>query len=272
MRRLHNVLVIAFYVGFALLLGLILTDTLRDIIPEGIAVRIGYNSEAYLFILVLAAWIQYVRPALVAGSDRRRWGWTLAAAALCALISVWLITVDPSDVPYRVKTLNETTVALILVLPYVTLRRPLPRAVLAVVPVLVAMTVWGVMTSPDGWIVDLAESFGFWILAVLAFDVIDRGILDPGAVTNARVRWVWYAVLALEPIVVSAFGSEARAGGGFVAESLLWLGRVHESFIGILVVSVYFTIVHGRTGRTENTVNIDRRQKARAGVPALGPE
>ena len=251
MSRLHNVLVIAFYAGFALLLGLILTDTLRDIIPDGIAVRIGYNSEAYLFILVLAAWIQYVRPALEAGSDRRRWGWTLAAAVLCALVSIWLITVDPSEVPYRVKTLNETTVALTLILPYVMLRRPLPQAVLAAVPVLVAITVWGVMTSPDGWIVDLAESFGFWILAVLAFDVIDRGILDPGAPTSARVRWVWYAVLAVEPIIVSAVGTEARAGGGLVAETLLWLGRVHESFIGIVVVSVYFTVIHGRTGRTK---------------------
>ncbi|HLR97895.1 MAG TPA: hypothetical protein VK053_25470 [Jiangellaceae bacterium] len=253
MGRLHNVLVTAFYAGFALLLGLILTDTLRDIIPKGIAVRIGYNSEAYLFILVLAAWIQYVRPALVAGSDRRRWGWTLAAAALCAMVSIWLITVDPNEVPYRIKTLNETTVALTLILPYVTLRRPLPRAVLAAVPVLVAMTVWGVVTSPDGLIVDLAESFGFWILAVLAFDLIDRGILDPGSTTNARVRWVWYAVLAAEPIVVSAVGTEARAGGGIVAETLFWLGRVHESFIGIVVVSVYFAVIHGRTGRTENS-------------------
>lgn len=269
MSRLQRVLTIAFYAGFAVLLGLILTDTLRHIVPSGVASRIGYNSEAYLFILVLAAWIQYVRPTLEAGSARRRWGWTMAAAALCAVISVWLITVDPSDVPYRIKTLNETTVALVAVIPYVMLRRPLPRAVLAAVPVLVAMTVWGVMTSPDGWIVDLAEAFGFWILAVLAFDVIDRGILDPGAVTHARARWVWYVFLALEPLAVSAFGEEARAGGGFVAETLLWLGRVHESFIGILVVSLYFAVIHGRTGRTGNP---DRRQRALAGVPALGSE
>lgn len=249
MRRLHNVLVIAFYAGFTLLLGLILTDTLRDIIPEGIAVRLGYNSEAYLFILVLAAWIQYARPVLEAGSDRRRWGWTLAAAALSAVVSIWLITVDPSDVPYRVKTLNETTVALVAVIPYVMLRRPLPRAVLAVVPLLIAVTIWGVVTAPDGWVVDQAESFGFWILAIVAFDAVDRGILDPSARTSARLRWVWYAFLALEPVVVSALGAEARAGGGVMGETLLWLGRVHESFIGILAVSVYFAVIQGRTGR-----------------------
>ena len=249
MSRLQKFLVIAFYAGFALLLALILTNTLRDIIPAGIAVRVGYNSEAYLFILVLAAWIQYVRPVLEAGSARRGWGWTVAAAVLSAVVSIWLIVVDPSDVPHRVKTLNETTVALVVVIPYVMLRRPLPRAVLAVVPVLVAATVWGVVTAPDGWIVDQAEAFGFWILAIIAFDVVDRGILDPTARTSVRVRWAWYAFLALEPVVVSALGEGMREGGGFVAEALLWLGRVHESFIGILAVSFYFAVIHGRTGR-----------------------
>jgi hypothetical protein len=39
--RLANVV---FYAGLALLLGLILADVLRDLIPVRIARRIGYNS------------------------------------------------------------------------------------------------------------------------------------------------------------------------------------------------------------------------------------
>ena len=58
-----------FYGGVGLALVGSLVPFWSDVLPGPLATRIGHNSEAYLFVLVLAAWIQYVRPRL-AGSSR----------------------------------------------------------------------------------------------------------------------------------------------------------------------------------------------------------
>lgn len=257
MNRLQKIGVFGFYGGFSLLLLLIVTDTLRQVIPEEIAVRLGYNSEAYLFALALAAWIQFVRPRLQVRSAHVRWSWTVGFAAVWAAIGFNLFM---SDLPSRIKTLDESSFALAILIPYVMFRRPLHSRVFLAIPVLIGVTVWGISLEPDGWtpepegwIVDQAEAFGFVMLAIIAFDAIDRGILNPSARTNPVVRWIWYAFLALEVMIVSALGTVARQGEGVVPTTLEWLGRIHESFIGILAVSLLFAVVLGRTGRRDAT-------------------
>lgn len=253
MGPLRKLGVIGFYGGFSLLLLLIVTDVLRQLIPEGIAVRLGYNSEAYLFALVLAGWIQFIRPRLEVRTSIVRWSWTIGAAVAWAAVGLYLFF---SDLPSRIKTLDESSFALAVLIPYVMFRRPLWQGVFLAIPVLIGVTIWGISLEPEGWtpapegvIVDQAEAFGFVMLAIIAFDAVDRGILNPSARTNALVRWAWYAFLAIEVVIVSALGVETRRGEGAIATTLEWLGRVHESFIGVLAVCLLFAVVLGRTGR-----------------------
>lgn len=221
----------AFYGGLVLLLLLILTTILGAFLPPSLTSRVAYNSEAYLFAVVLGGWIQLVLPRLDE-ADRMRWA-ALAAVA-SGVIGVLLVL---SDLPSRFRTLNETCIALTVLIPYVTLRRPLPRSVVAIVPALLLLTVWAVVWDPDGLIIDQAEAVGFVVLGVLTFDVFDRTLLDPRAPVRRGLRAAWYAFMVLEPVVVSALGTEIRDGDGPWAMTLRWLGRIHESFVGLLLVA-----------------------------------
>lgn len=230
-----------FYGGLALLLGLILLDLLADILPAKLARRIGYNSEGYLFALVAAAWIQFARPRL---SDRSRGPLTTAAALGCLVVGLLLLD---SELPSRFKTLNEPMIALALVLPYLTLRRAVPRAVLLIPPLILLGVIVGLTLDPDGLVINLAETFGYWFLVPIVFDLTDKAILDPAAETSPPTRYLTYAVLTVVPVTVSALGMAEREGGG-VHAGLSYLGRIHESFIGVLLPALYFAVVLGRTG------------------------
>ena len=239
--RRRRVLSWLFYGGLLLLMAAILTTLLGRLLPAELARRIGFNSEGYTLAVVLAGWIQFVRPKLTRAT---RWQVTLVAAA-CLALALALYT---SALPSQFKTLNETFFALSLILPYVTLPRPLRRwPPMASVGLLVAVLV-GVASSPaQSPVVLLAETVAALILVPLAFDVVDRGILEPTARTVSGLRYCWYAVLVVVPLLVVLLGTEARSGGGF-ADVLEYLGRVHEAVIGILLVQLYFAVGLGRTG------------------------
>ena len=225
-----------FYGGLSVLLVAVVTGALSMFAPT-IATRVAYNSEAYLFALVLGAWIQFGLPRLPAG---RRLTWALAHGALWAAIAVWLVA---SDLPSRFRTLNEPALALALLIPYVALRRPVSRWLLLAVPVFVAVTVWAVMGYPDSWIIDQAETVGFVVLTMLTFDVFDRPPLNPGATYRRGARWGWYGFMVLEPIVVSLLGTAIRSGEDPLGVALLYLGRIHESFVGVLLVALILHLV-----------------------------
>lgn len=237
-----------FYGGLALLLALILTDVLDRVLPSELAVRVAYNSEAYLFAIVLAAWIQFGLPRVAIGS--RVW-WSFAHGAVWALIGIWLML---SGLPSRVVTLNEAAFALALLIPYVSLHRPLSRWSLSAVPVLVGLTVWGVGWGPESWIVDQAETFGFVVLAMLTFEVFDRSLLQSDAQVNRWLRLAWYGFLVLEPFIVSGLGTGVRAGNSAGALTLDYLGRIHESFIGVVLVSLVLQVATGYRSKALDAV------------------
>jgi hypothetical protein len=98
-------------------------------------------------------------------------------------------------------------------------------------------------------VTDLAETFGILILAPVAFDLVDRGLLDPAARTSTRSRWLWYAALVAVPIVLSVL--EYQVGVDGVAGDAVRYGvRVTEAFICLLLVELYLAVGLGRTGRT----------------------
>jgi len=231
-----------FYGTLLLLMVLILAAALDLVLPTELARRIGYNSEGYTLAILLGAWIQFARPRL---DGSTRWVLTFLVAAASLTLALTLFT---SDLPSRFKTLNETFFALSLLLPYVTLARPLRRWPPVVSAVLLVVVVAGVaLGSGDSPVVLLAETMAVFVLAPLAFDWVDRAILDPQAQTSTGLRYAWYALLIAIPLVVVLLGDDAREGGG-VHEVLQYVGRVHEAVIGLLLVQLYFAVGLRRTG------------------------
>jgi hypothetical protein len=87
------------------------------------------------------------------------------------------------------------------------------------------------------------------ILGVVAFDVIDRGILDPAAKTSPVWRWAWYALLVIAPVIFSLAEYHWGAGSsGVIGTSVRFAVRITEAFIFALFVEVFFAVGLGRTG------------------------
>jgi hypothetical protein len=85
------------------------------------------------------------------------------------------------------------------------------------------------------------------MLIPLVLDLVDTAILDPGARTSPKLRGLAYAVMVAIPVTVSALGTEERQGHG-IHLWLSYIGRIHESFIGVLLVALFFAVGLRRTG------------------------
>jgi hypothetical protein len=252
--RGSRILPVVFYGGLLLVLASIVFQWLPRIAPDGIASRIGHNSEGYLAAVVVAAWIQYVRPRLT--GHRREWPVTALVAAVSLGIGLALIA---SDLPSRWRTLNETFLALAVLLPYLQVRRPLPRALPG--GIAAGLLVVVIAFESTAAVTDLAETFGLLILAPLAFDLVDREILDPRARTAGRVRLLWLAALVVVPVVLSVL--EYKVGvDGVLGVAVRYGVRVTEAFVCLLLVEVYLALVLARPGRHRAA------ERAAVGTPA----
>lgn len=244
---------IILYGGLTLVLVSILFEFLAKVLPSALAVRIGHNSEAYLAVLVLAAWIQFVRPRLT--GTKAEWWVTVAVAGVCLAIGILLVA---TELPSRWRTLNETFLALPLLIPYVQIRRPMWWGFPAALAVLTVATVF--FFSNTGGVTDLAETFALIALVPIGLDLVDRGILDPRAVTSVVVRYGWYALLVIVPVTFSVL--EYKVGvSGFVGRTIRYGVRITEGFITALLIGLFFAVVLGRTGRN-----------ARSRASAAGPK
>lgn len=237
-RREGGLLLPAFYALLALLLLSVVTGALDSVLPQRIASRVAYNSEAVFFVLVVGPWIHLRRNAPAVA--RRVWVVVPASLCLAALGGLLLLL----DLPARLVTLNEPAFAAALSILYISLSRPLPRFVPWANFVFIVVVVWvAVAQGNDSWVIDQAEAIGFIALLPFALDVVDREILEPGVGTSTPTRFVFYALLVAEPVIVSALGTGAREGGSFIALSLEFLGRVHESVFGVLLISLIFAVI-----------------------------
>lgn len=235
-------LVVAFYVAVSAVLVGVLLEVWPAVLPGSVAGRIGRNSEAYLLALVVAAWIQFARPRL-SGHDRE---WMLTGLAAAVFLAGGLALLA-SDLPSRFRTLNEAFLALVLLLPYLQLRRPLPRYLAAGLAAAVLAVV--VVFNRTAGVTDLAETLGILVLAPVAFDLVDRGILDPSARTSEWSRWSWYALLVAVPVVLSVL--EYRVGvDGLAGEVVRYGVRGTEAFVCLLLVELYLAVLLDRRGRS----------------------
>lgn len=240
MRRGRVVMGVVFYGGLLLLMAAILLQLLDNVLPNGLARRIGFNSEGFVLALMIAAWIQFARPRLT--DSKSQWPVTLAVGLACVAVGVALLA---TDLPPRFRTLNETFLAAGVVLPYLQLRRPLPPWV----PIAFSAAVFAaiVFFSHTELVTGLAETLGVLVLLPLAVDVYDRGILDSKALTSPTVRYGFYAALVIVPVTLSILERKLDIGGVF-GDVTRYGVRLHESFICILLVSLYFAVGLGRRG------------------------
>lgn len=239
--RYRTALTWVFFVGLAALLLAIVVGALPSVLPALVAGRISRNSEGVLLALLLAGWIQFARPVLT--GRRHEWPVTLAVAIVLLVVGVFLFATQLTN---SVKTLNESFLAAAVLVPYLQLPRPLPRWV----PLGMSLTWLAVILvghSTD--VVTLtAEALGGLLLAPIAFDVVDRGILDSTARTVLWQRLAWYAFLIAGPLVFFDTANGSRLGGE-LGEILLYAGRTAEIFFCLLAVELYFAVGLGRTGR-----------------------
>ena len=230
-----------FYTSLILVVAGVLLQVLPLLLPEAVAGRIGRNSEGLVLALLLAGWIQYARPRL-AGTPR---AWPVTALVVGVLVAVGVVLLL-SDLPSRFRTLNETFLAAALVIPYLQVRRPLPRGLAA--GLAVAVLGLTVVFHRSGTVTDLAETIGVLLLVPIAFDLVDRGILDPGARTSPRLRVAWYAVIVLAPLTFTAL--EYGLGvDGLLGEAVRYSVRIAEAFVALLLLHLHFAVVLRRTGR-----------------------
>jgi len=231
---------VLFYGALVALLALIMFDVLQRVVPDLVAGRISRNSEGIVLVLLIAAWIQFVRPRLQ-GSPRE-WPVTATVAVVSLGVGLLLFFTDPLN---RVKTLNETFLAAALLIPYIQMRRPvarwLPLSGAGAVLVLI------LVGNDNATIVLMAEALGALIMTTIALDVIDRGILDDTARTVLPVRFAWYGFLLLGPAVFWRTDNGSSLDGGLGA-IIGYAGRTTEVFLCLLALELYFAVGHGRIG------------------------
>ena len=243
MRRTVTVSV-AYYSLLLIATAAIQLQLLPRLLPDPIATRVGHNSEGYVLALVIAAWIQFVRPRLHL-SDRRLLT-VIAVSTLCFAVAMLLFL---SDYPSRIKTLNETFFALAVLIPYVQLQRMPSRRTAVLHSALVLLVI--VIAGSTALVTDLAETLGALLLTPIGLYVVDRGILDETAKTWPPWRYAWYAMLLTLPFVMSGLQYDIGLSG-ILNDTTRYIVRFHEAFVFILLVELFFAVGLGRTGRRDS--------------------
>lgn len=243
MTERRRALSVGYYGVLLLLLVLAMTGTTGDVFPRQLAKHVSEDSEGFLLALVLSAWVQYVRPRLRGTS--REWPVTLLAAAAVLVLGLVCYRVD--GVPPKIATLNETLLALVVLLPYVQLPRPVPRALALGLPGAVLLLV--LLASGTTLVTDLAEGLVMLVLAPLGLDLVDRCVLEPDRPPVAA-RWVWYAFLVVAPLTISLLEGHVGGAGG---TALRYAVRVQESFVGVLIAEVYLAVLLPRVAASRRS-------------------
>lgn len=237
----RQILAALIYLVVAVVLVACLVPFLKDVLPAHLATQVGHNSEGYVIALIVIPWIAAARPRLA--GTRAEWPVTVLVGLVAVAVGVLLIV---SDLPSRIRTLNEGFIAAGLLLPYVQLRRPVPRALpwcVLVVAVLVA-----VLFNHNSEVTDLAEVWGALVLVPLTVDVFDRVIQDPAAPVRQWLRWPWLAVLVVVPVLCSYLDSRDDVTG-VLNQVVHYVARCNEDFVAAVLISLVLGVVLGGAGR-----------------------
>jgi hypothetical protein len=236
-RRWRRAIAVVYYLGLCLLLGLIISKSLTTVIPGTVGRHIGFDSEGYVLALFLPLWIEYARPRLAGRRDE----WVITAIAALVMFGVFLWLYNSTSIIGTVKTLNETFFALAFLIPYVQLMRRPSRSVAwgCSIAVLVLLLIFD-HTSLVRFPTNLAEGLVMMILAPIAFDITDRGILQPDRPSPLRLRQAWWALLVVLPVLF--IGLHHAHLGGTAGAAVRYAIRPQEAFVGMFGLEIYFAV------------------------------
>ena len=229
-----------FYGAMGLLLVLSVTKTLTTFLPSGAASQVGHNSEAYLLALVLAAILQWVRPA--AQLTARPWV-PLLGLAVVLLATAVILDRGKGSFGSSYATLNEAFFALGFITLYLILPRPVafaPYLALALLLVIVVFNRTDLITLQ-------AETMVALMLAPVSLDVADPTLVDRRTDDRPGARLLWCVVLVAVPVL---FAILYRVGlSGIPGEIARYGRRPTEAFLGLLFIHLYFSYLLGRAWR-----------------------
>ncbi len=245
-----GVIAVVFYGALAVVLAGIHLGLWSTALPGGAGASVDYNSEGFFVALVLALWVQFARPRLIGWV--KQWPVTLLAGAVCAVAGVALYL---GDWPSQVKTLNESLLAAGVAIVYLQHSRPISMGKALVCSGAIALVpiVWGTNEAVG----NLAEGVGLLVLVPLAFDIVDRGILEPAASTSPAVRYFWYGLLVSTFVGVSVLMHSGQLNGWTYAAAH-YVNRSHECIIGVLLVQIYFAVGLKRTGLAHQPATVEK--------------
>lgn len=223
----------AYYLILIGLLGLILIQGLVDAAPGIVPKQVARNSEGLLFALILSAWIQFVRGREVRGLAPVRVA--VGGGVLCLLVAILLLA---PGTPSSLKTLNEAFFALAVLIPYVSLRRPLEAWWWALPVLAIAFPVIGANSTQA---VALAETFAFLLVVPIALDFADPAILDPSRRRNLVLVGCWLVVVVVVPLVMHVV--RPANPQGVVEEVARYLSRTTEAYVAVIVIHLYLSLV-----------------------------
>jgi hypothetical protein len=231
-----------FYGGLGLLVLAIMSGLLDE--PSGIAKHIIRNDEGYALALLVAGWIEFVRPRLA--DSARRWQFTLAAAAVFVSLG-FLVQVGT---PGSVATMNETLFACSVLFCYFELSRPLPTWAWAL-PVLAIM--FAVVAGGNNTVARQAETIAALVLIPVALDFVDRSVLEADQARRWRLLGPWMGFLAVAVVVLHILRPSNPQNP--VEEVLLFCSRMPEVAIAVLLLHTYFVALdrfHGTATRVRS--------------------
>jgi hypothetical protein len=233
----QRAVVAVYYVGLVVLLALIITKTLAHLIPGPVGKHISQDSEGWTLALLLSPWIEFARPRL-AGT---RLEWVVTVLAALVMFAVLIVMYSDHSIRGTVRTLNETFFALTFLILYVQSAKRPSRSVAWGLSLLVLIATLVVdHTSLMRFPTNLAEGVVMLILAPIAFEVTDRGILRPGEPSPLWMRQAWWVLL----LVLPAFFILVRHThvGGPIGAADYYATRAQEAFAGMLLLELYFAV------------------------------
>lgn len=228
---------IVYYGGLCVLMALILTKTLPHLLPATVSRHVADDSEGYVLALLLPLWIDYARPRLAG----RRMAWAATAAAAVASFAVFVLLYRSHSIVGSVKTLNETFFAVAVLILYVQpARRPSRLGAAGCTVGVLGVVILTEHTPLATVTTHLAEGAVMLMLAPLAFDLMDRGILAPDRPSLLRLRQIWWVLLVVLPLAF--IGLRHAHLGAPLAAADQYATRAQEAFIGMLLIALYFAV------------------------------
>lgn len=232
----------------AVTLGLILLERLDTVLPALPARLLTQNVEGVALALGLGLWLCPIRRWL--GSAAL--GVALVLGAGCLLAGWWLLAGPLSHPEHsRFITLNETMLALAVLLPYLEIRRPL-RWWAAALPV-AAFTLPVVAAGRSETVTTMAEVFAAVVLVAITVDLVDPSLLDG----SSPHRWRSLAWLGLLSALVVVFRvwADWNEPEGFFGHVLLYLARGNEMFLAVIGLTLLFGVLCPQAQRAGATAS-----------------